>query len=173
MNKRSFGSNGLALLQCINPNPRYNRWHVRWDVQPVVDEEGNDNGVSFKYKLIEHHKPTLAEIKEIVLADMNAEIDKNILEGFEWNGMKVWLSSENQFNYKAAYDLAIQTSGANLPVVFKFGTTEEPVYHEFEDVQSLTEFYTAAMVYINKQLVDGWKAKDSVDWSPYESILNQ
>lgn len=173
MNKRSFGGKGLALLECINPNPRYNRWHVRWDVQPEVDGEGNDNGVSFKYKLIEHHKPTLAEIKEIVLADMNAEIDMKILEGFEWNGMKVWLSSENQFNYKAAYDLAVQTSGANLPVVFKFGTTEEPVYHEFEDVASLTEFYTAAMAYINKQLADGWKAKDNVDWSPYALILGE
>ena len=40
--------------------------------------------------------------------------------------MPVWLSSENQFNYKAAYDLAVQTGGATLPVTFKFGTDEVP-----------------------------------------------
>lgn len=174
MNKRSFGSKGLALVECINPYPRYNRWHIRWDVQPVLDEEGNEtDGVSFKYKLIEHHKPTLTEIKEIVLADMNVEIDKKILEGFEWKGMAVWLSSENQFNYKAAYDLAVQTGGANFPVVFKFGTTEEPMYHEFKDVEELSDFYTKAMAYINNQLAEGWIKKDSVDWSPYALILDK
>ena len=30
--------------------------------------------------------------------------------------MNIWLSSENQFNYKVAYDLALQTNGANLPI---------------------------------------------------------
>ena len=38
-----------------------------------------------------------------------------------WNNKRIWLSSENQFNYKVAYDLALQTNGANLPIIFKFG----------------------------------------------------
>lgn len=174
MNNRSFGNKGLALVECINPNPRYNRWHIRWDVQPVLNEKGEEtDGVSFMYKLIEHHKPTMKEVKEIVLSWMNSEIDKKLIGGFVWKDMPVWLSSENQFNYKAAYDLAVQTGGANLPVTFKFGSTEEPVYHEFTSVDELTEFYTGAMGYINEVLNEGWKAKDAVDWSPYALALGE
>ena len=44
----------------------------------------------------------------------------------------VWLSTENQYNYKAAYDLAVQTGGETLPVTFKFGSDEQPEYHTFE-----------------------------------------
>jgi hypothetical protein len=40
--------------------------------------------------------------------------------------MPVWLSTENQFNYKAAFDLATQTGGKSLPVTFKFGSTNNP-----------------------------------------------
>ena len=41
----------------------------------------------------------------------NDERDEKIVSGFVWRDMQVWLSSENQFNYKAAYDLAVQTKG--------------------------------------------------------------
>lgn len=99
---------------------------------------------------------------------MNEDIDMKILSGFEWNGMAVWLSSENQFNYKAAYDLAVQTGGANLPVMFKFGTTENPVYHTFESVDELTQFYVSAMSYINMTLNEGWRMKDSINWDAYK-----
>ena len=99
---------------------------------------------------------------------MNTDIDRQILSGFVWNNMSVWLSSENQFNYKAAFDLAMQTDGATLPVTFKFGTTEAPVYHEFTTVSELTDFYTAAMAHVNTVLKAGWMEKDSFDWSPYE-----
>lgn len=142
-------------------------WHLYFDVKEV------ENG-DFRCKYARlTRKPTLAEIKEIVLSWMNSEIDKKILDGFVWNGMAVWLSSENQFNYKAAYDLAVQTEGLNLPVTFKFGTTDEPVYHEFTTVEELTDFYTKAMAYINTQLAEGWAAKDAVDWSPYVLALGE
>lgn len=170
---RSFGTKGLSPIECINPDLKFNKWHIRWDIRPIIDEEGKETDeVSFMYKLIECHKPTINEIKDIVLSWMNSEIDKNILEGFEWNGMSVWLSTENQFNYKAAYDLAIQTEGKNLPIVFKFGTVDKPVYYKFDDVETLSDFYTKAMTYINVQLAIGWSKKDAIDWSVYENILN-
>jgi hypothetical protein len=71
--------------------------------------------------------------------------------------MLVWLSSENQFNYKAAYDLAVQTGGASLPVKFKFGTTEDPVYYTFTNINDLSDFYMSAMRYINQTLDQGWQ----------------
>ena len=57
------------------------------------------------------YKPTLESLKSIILSLENSKIDREIKEGYVWEGMNVWLSSENQFNYKAAYDLAVQTQG--------------------------------------------------------------
>lgn len=166
MDKRGYGNVGVDVLECINPMK--GRWMVRYDIQPTE----NDGEVSFISQVIEH-KPTIKEVKDIILSWMNGEIDKKLIGGFVWNDMAVWLSSENQFNYKAAYDLAVQTGGANLPVTFKFGTTDEPVYHEFTSVEELTEFYTSAMGYINEVLNEGWAAKDAVDWSPYVLALGE
>lgn len=165
--KRSQGGKGLSLIECINP--KYKKYRVRWDFQPYVDEDGYEL-ISFVEAELKH-KPSLEEVKSLILTWKNGEIDKKILEGFVWNGMSVWLSSENQFNYKAAYDLAIQTNGANLPITFKFGSTDEPTYYTFESVEVLSDFYIKAMTYINEQLVIGWQEKDSFDWSEYEKAL--
>lgn len=119
------------------------------------------------------YKPTLESLKSILLALENARIDQEIISGYVWEGKEVWLSSENQFNYKASYDLAIQTSGKSLPVTFKFGSTSSPVYHTFETVQELTSFYTGAMEYINNTLSRGWARKDTIDWGAYQDALDQ
>lgn len=165
--RRVHGGEGVTLIECINP--RYNKYRARWDVRPILGD-GNPQEVTFlEAEFL--HKPTIQEIKDTVLSWINSEIDEQIISGFEWNGMKVWLSSENQFNYKAAYDLAVQTSGANLPVVFKFGTAENPTYYTFYSVEELQGFYVAAMKYINQVLNEGWIRKDAMDWSEYEKLL--
>lgn len=168
--KRVQGGEGIALIECINP--RYRKYRVRWDLQPYINEEGEQQGVSFAEAEFTH-KPGLEEVKKVVLDWMNGQIDNDILSGFTWEGMAVWLSSENQFNYKAAYDLAVQTGGANLPVTFKFGTTEEPVYHEFKELSELTDFYVKAMKYINDTLAEGWTKKDAMEWGEYERLLEE
>ena len=110
---------------------------------------------------------TLYQLKEFILGELNRRIDEKILTGFKWQGFDVWLSSENQFNYKVAYDYAIKTDGKNLPLVFKFGSTDNPTYYTFTSVQELESFFDAAMDYVSKVLEEGWKEKDSIDWSLY------
>lgn len=158
--KRVEGTAGVALLECINPVK--NKWRVRWDVQE--SENGNVTYMEHDFD----HKPTADEAKGIVIGWYNTQIDKEIVSGFEWNGMRVWLSGENQFNYKASYDLAVQTSGATLPVAFKFGTDEEPVYHEFTTVAELADFYMKAMQHVQSTLANGWIKKDIVQWEEYQ-----
>lgn len=92
------------------------------------------------------------------------------MSGFAWKGVPVWLSMENQLNYKAAYDLAVQTNGQVLPT-FKFGTTESPVYYKFESLEDLKDFYISAMSYITDTLATGWQEKDKIDWTVYEDLL--
>lgn len=153
-----MGHIDTKLVECINNKQQ--KWVIRWDMKPESD------GVSYYEERI-NYKPTFEDIQNIVLNGMNKEIDRNILEGFVWKNMAIWLSTENQFNYKAAYDLAVQTNGMNLPITFKFGTTQEPIYYTFENVQDLSDFYISAMSYINTRLSEGWVKKDSVDWSIY------
>ena len=140
---RVQGNKDTARIECVNPVK--NKWRIRWDYQ----------------------QRTVAQIKEVIIPWYNSLIDQQILSGFSYEGMKVWLSSENQFNYKSAYDLAVQTSGATLPVTFKFGTDEQPQYRKFETLSELSDFYTKAMTFIQNTLANGWKQKDSVDWSKY------
>lgn len=166
--KRIQGGEGMKALECVNP--RLQKWVVRWDIQPHYNEEGEQMGVDY-YEHWFTHKPSLEEIKEVVTAGYNALVDQRILSGFVWKDMPIWLSTENQFNYKAAYDLAVQTAGASLPVLFKFGTADAPVYYSFSDLGDFADFYTQAMAYINQALAEGWSLKDSIDWSVYESLL--
>ena len=82
--------------------------------------------------------------------------------------MPVWLSTENQFNYKAAYDLAVQTKGKSLPITFKFGSSSNPQYYTFNSLEELTDFYTKVINHVNECLKEGWKKKDSINWEDYK-----
>lgn len=155
---------GAAVpIQCIN-HVR-DTWMITWKQE--TDNEGNSTFLSEIFQ----HKPSISEIKDTILAWYNAEIDTQIISGFVWKDMPVWLSMENQFNYKAAYDIAVQSNGKVLPT-FKFGSTENPVYYEFKDMEDLQDFYLEAMTYVNQTLAKGWLEKDAIDWTQYTDLLD-
>ncbi len=158
--KRAQGSAGVKLLECVSPAK--NKWRVRWDVQ----ERGDGSTDYMEVELT--HKPTGEEIKNLVRTWYNEQADAAILSGFTYEDNPVWLSQENQYNYKAAYDLALQTEGKTLPVTFKFGTDESPVYRTFETLDEIADFYTKTVAYIQGVLADGWKKKDAIDLSKYD-----
>jgi len=158
--KRVQGTSGALPIECVNPVK--NKWRIRWDEQP-----DGDNSTTFMEAEF-NHKPTADEVKAVVMDWYNSRINSEILSGFKYEGNTVWLSQENQFNYKAAYDFAIQTNGVTLPVTFKFGDSDNPVYRKFESLQELFDFYTAVMSYIQNTLEAGWKKKDGFDFSVYK-----
>lgn len=142
-----------------------NKWELFYGFGK--DNPDDESGYNWRQKF--KQKPSLADIRAIIKETINNETDRKILEGFVWKGMPVWLSTENQFNYKAAYDLAVQTSGATLPVRFKFGTDAAPVYYNFESLEDFADFYTQAMVHINTVLNEGWTEKDLADSMTFEA----
>lgn len=158
--RRVTGNKGVLPIECVNP--KKDKWRIRWDVQEHEDDSADYMEEEFD------HKPTDDEIKAIVIVWYNRQTDQEILSGFEYEGNLVWLSSENQFNYKAAYDLAVQTSGATLPVTFKFGTDEQPVYRVFDTLEELTDFYVSAIRYVQETLEAGWKRKNAFDLELYK-----
>lgn len=135
----------------------------KWELFYGFGKDNTDDETGYNWRQKFKQKPSLADIRAIIKETINNETDRKILEGFVWKGMPVWLSTENQFNYKAAYDLAVQTNGATLPVRFKFGTDEAPVYYTFESLEDFSNFYTLAMVHINTVLNEGWAEKDLAD----------
>ena len=128
---------------------------------------GKDGDNGYNYRKNYDHKPSVDELKADIESLVNEETDSTILHGFTWNGKSVYLSTENQINFKAAYDLAVQTNGATLPIKFKLGEDEDgnPVYHTFQKIEAFTDFFTKAFSYISKCLNEGWTEKDSIDYA--------
>lgn len=163
-----YGNIETEPIECVNQ--KYQKWIIRWNIQPRFNSEHEQIGTMYNEQWV-LHKPSIDEIKDIVLTGYNELIDQKIVSSFSWKNMQVWLSTENQFNYKAAYDLAVMSQGKSLPTIFKFGTTEEPVYYAFETLEDISDFYISAMAHINTCLAEGWKLKDSIDWNVYEEAL--
>lgn len=136
----------------------------KWELIYGFDTDGV---LGWTYRERFNHKPTIEEIKDIIIDQINRNVEEKILCGLVWKDMPIWLSAENQFNYKAAYDLAVQTNGTSLPVKFKFGTDETPVYHTFNSLEELHEFYISSISFIQQVLNDGWNEKDNLDLSVF------
>lgn len=156
-----MGGEALPLKELTNP--ARGKWRVRWG-RTETESEGVYEWQEEEFA----HEPTLEEIKTLVSSWHNERTEEKILGGFEWDGAAVWLSRENQMNYKAAHDLAAQDGGASLPVTFKFGTDEQPAYKEFATYEELHEFYVAMVTHVTTCLQEGWAAKDAIDWGEYE-----
>ena len=135
---------------------------------------------------------SLADVKEAIIADINSRTDLKILNDYEWTIMhgntdkpkkqrrigetvKVWLSMENQNNFKEAHRLAAIDASLVIPVKFKIGEDEEgtPVYETFESFEELNQFYVGAFAFVKQTIDAGWAEKDSIDWAPYEALYPQ
>lgn len=137
----------------------------KYEARFGYDTDG-ENG--YNYRKQYRYKPTLEELKEEIITIVNKAVDEKILSGYSYKGKQVWLSMENQFNYKAAFDLAIQMNGKTLPVKLKLGTVENAEYETFETLEEFTEFYTGAISFIQKHLQEGWEEKDSIEWDKFK-----
>lgn len=59
-------------------------------------------------------------------------------------------------------------NGTTLPVTFKFGSDETPVYHEFKALDELTDFYIKSVAFVQDTLKEGWMKKDTFNFVPYQ-----
>ena len=137
-----------------------NKWELIYGFGK--DTEEAESGYNWR-KLFKGAKPTPEECAKLIKATINDATEEKILKGFVWREHKVWLSAENQFDYKAAHDLAVHSNGATLPVRFKFGTDDVSEYFTFENVEDLEDFYTSAVRFVNGVLNEGWDEKDWVE----------
>lgn len=117
------------------------------------------------------YKPTIDQIKVVVVDWYKTMTDNEVLQGFEWKGLFVNLTNEDKLNYKVLYDIAYQTQGKSLPTTIKFGTDTEPQFHEFTTLEEFTEFYLTTLKFVEGVYQKWWTARASIDWSKYESLV--
>ena len=172
---RHQGSKGVALVELASKRKQH--YIVRTDIQNIESEEGElVDFIEARFP----YKPSMNEIKDFCYGVINAQTDEQILTGFMWTPsgseipINVWLSEENQRNFSEAQRLAMVSPESVLPVKFKLGETSEgePVYHTFETLEELNQFYFSAFGFIKATLDAGWQKKDSFDFTPYEEALN-
>ncbi|MBQ3421256.1 MAG: hypothetical protein IJH34_06225 [Romboutsia sp.] len=124
-------------------------------------------GYSYWNTAVFNHKPSANEIQKFVFDEINDKVKSMILLNFKWNGFDVYLSKENQMNYKSFYDLAFQTKGASLPVTLKFEKNGKAEYFTFDDLDIFTDFYKGMVKHINNCLAYGWSLKDKFHKEDY------
>lgn len=149
--KRAEGTRDVAPIECLNP--RKGTWRVRLAITETED------GAEW----MEHdfdHRPTADEVRALFVELVNEKVQQSILTGFTYEDHPVWLSTENQLNFRSA---------PTVPVRFKLGEEEDgsPVYHTFTTQKELTAFNKAVADYIAACLNEGWTEKDAFDMEPY------
>lgn len=171
--RRSEGTADVQLIECVNPVR--DKWRIRWDVQP-----GEDGAVTFMEEDFPH-KPTKEEIKDTITDWYDQQTDAAILSGYEWTvrhgasegqTVKVWLSQENQSNYKAKHDAArMYPQFVTFPMTYKISEDKEKnaIYETFQDIDELAEFYLGGVGYIEQTVAKGWIKKDAIDLSLYDA----
>lgn len=152
-----------------------------------TDEEVDNCGSWYEiifYKNSEYDV-NLQTIKDAIINDINTQTDEKILNGYEWTilhgndagkTVKVWLSAENQNNFKAFHDAVKEYPGIDaFPVTYKLAEDENgnPIYETFQTMGELSQFYLGIVSYIKQTISEGWARKDSIDWSAYEQALNE
>lgn len=174
--------NGVAAEVVLNANPSFKESNIylilndgrveRMENVATIRNntklEGTDKEVIQRYLESIENPALLMSREELIKAlegKINDRVNNQILSGFVWHDFPVWLSAENQANYKAAYDLAFQAQMIQTEfthVKFKFGTDENVIYHTFTSFEEFADFYVSAVTYIQTCYESGWDEKDAL-----------
>ena len=138
----------------------------RYEVFYGYVEEGDD---AYQFRQTVEHKPTFEEVKEMILAQINANVQDNILQGMRYLDRIVWLSSENQRNIAFAYALAKGGDIRDLPTL-KLGTDDDYLLHTFENAEEVIAFAVKVQSHIEQCVNEGRLEKDLIDWTRYENF---
>ena len=91
------------------------------------------------------------------LQDLNILCDSKILN-HKWHGHNVWLSLENQHNFKATFDLC-REGLKTIPVQMKIGDE----YYKFTSLSELTDFYLSTIEHVESCLEECRESKEAIE----------
>lgn len=170
----------------------------RYIISYGLEEAPNDLYTWYEIYIYKKQKSTISlqDVEDAITDDINDRVTENIITGYRWTVLhgedegllaNVWLSAENQANFKAKHDTALQYPNlVSWPMQYKIGEKEErtedeethmeivtkrPVYEYFQNIQELASFYLGGVDYIESCYQAGWAEKDAMDWKPYEDYF--
>lgn len=121
---------------------------------------------SFNY-MVYDSKPTPELVKADIKEYVDMKVQHKIMNGFVWKDCRIKLTKENQMNYKSMYDI-VQTNNTMFPIRIKATKNGKTEYIIFYSANEYSDFYINSVKHINKCLEEGWKEKDSFDYSLYK-----
>lgn len=124
--KRVKGTKGVTLLECINLYK--NKWAVRFDVKPTINEEGQNEGVNYLEEIIDY-RPSIEDVRTLItkgidLYDMSSEVSNFVIGGFN-----MWLDKGT----RTGLALTITTLKSNIEQLIRAeatGKTENEILAE-------------------------------------------
>lgn len=157
----SYSTESIQLFECFNKVK--NTYIVRFDETKIV------NGYKYQHFFVSG-KDSIELIKSTINNYYNEICSEEILKGFKIASDTVWLSSENQMNYKIYYDFALVNNQNKLefkPIKIKIGDETESKYHTFESFEEYQKFVFDYTEHIQNTISKYWKIKDAIDWELY------
>lgn len=120
------------------------------------------NGNTYEYRKTFDHEPTWEEVKAQLVEAINEHTQEQIINGFEWEGVKIWLSEQVQLNL-ASIERA-QFPEGQYPIGIKVNEDAEgeAVYMSFASAEAFSEFHRRASDHIVATLDAGWKEKKAL-----------
>lgn len=160
----SYSTESTQLFECFNKIN--NTYIVRFDETKIANGYKYQQFLVVGSEAIESIKPTINNYYNEICSD-------EILKGFKIDSDIVWLSSENQMNYKIHYDFALvnnQNTQEFKPIKIKIGDETESKYHTFESFEEYQKFVFDYTEHIQNTISKYWQIKDAIDWELYTII---
>lgn len=142
-----------------------NKWEVFYGFGK--DTEDSDHGWNWRERF--NHRPTLDEIKGMIIQVIESESAQRLRYGLEWNGLPVEYTEERKSDLTGML-VAMQAGIMPLPVTLNLGSYPDgsPVFYEFTKAEEVIGVAAAISNHKIATCNSEWKEKSSVDWSVYE-----
>lgn len=125
----------------------------------------NERGSSYEYRHTFDHKPTWEEVKAVLVEAINEHTEEIILNGFEWNGQRVWLSERNQRDFMMMEKLTQDAYPLKLKI--NEDSNGQAIYYTFVSEEEFAVFNKLSTQHVKDTLQAGWDEKDNLQLATF------
>ena len=128
------------------------------------DSDDAEHGYNYRHRF--DHKPSMEEIKAVVLEAIEMDTKDRIENGLSYDGCKVTLTVENQLNYAIFKDILGEGSESLIVKVTDADGNDKAVTFSSDTYDT---FYAAVRTHIKNCMQRCWKEKTELDLSVFTS----
>lgn len=138
------------------------------------DNDSDETGWNYRQRF--SHRPSLDEIKAVINAQIDADVDESTLNGMKWNGMPVRFDMEFQSNVLGILAVLGLKGESLFPKTFKLGNYEDgsPAFHTFNSMLEFADFADALMNHKDACYQAGWAQKKALEengWTAFKEVV--